>query len=62
MDQPTAATRPDSDPQHSDQQSAPKPVYTAPRLRIYGSLGDLTATVGPKGRRDGRRSTRRTGY
>ena len=62
MDKPTVAIRREPDPRSSDQQSVGKPTYTAPRLTIYGNLDDLTATVGTRGRRDGRRSRRRTGY
>ncbi|MDE3172984.1 MAG: lasso RiPP family leader peptide-containing protein [Gemmatimonadota bacterium] len=36
--------------------------YVAPTLARYGEVNELTRTVGTKGRRDGRRSARRTGY
>ena len=36
--------------------------YTAPALVRFGALDDLTRTVGTRGRRDGRRSRRRTGF
>lgn len=36
--------------------------YTPPTLVRFGGLRELTATVGTRGRRDGRRSRRRTGF
>lgn len=40
---------------------APRP-YAPPTLVSFGTVAELTATVGRKGRRDGRRSYRRTGF
>ncbi|HUX34655.1 MAG TPA: hypothetical protein VMV51_12370 [Gemmatimonadaceae bacterium] len=40
---------------------APGP-YAPPTLVTFGTVAELTATVGRKGRRDGRRSYRRTGF
>ena len=39
-----------------------KAEYHRPQLTVYGSVGDMTRTVGTRGRRDARRSRRRTGY
>ncbi len=36
--------------------------YTPPMLAVYGSASVLTATVGTRGKRDGRRGNRRTGF
>lgn len=39
----------------------PRP-YAPPTLIVYGRVGDLTRTVGSRGRKDARRGRRRTGF
>ena len=46
----------------ADPKDAIRAPYTPPTLTVYGTLDQLTATVGHRGRRDGRRSRRRTGF
>lgn len=40
---------------------APRP-YAPPTLVSFGTVAEITATVGRKGKRDGKRSRRRTGF
>lgn len=36
--------------------------YTPPTLVTFGTVAEITATVGRRGKRDGKRSRRRTGF
>jgi len=36
--------------------------YVPPTLVSFGTVAEITATVGRKGRKDGKRSYRRTGF
>lgn len=36
--------------------------YAPPRLVTFGTVAEITATVGRRGKRDGKRSFRRTGF
>jgi hypothetical protein len=37
-------------------------AYSAPVLVRYGPIARLTQTVGPRGKKDAKRSSRRTGF
>ncbi|HEY5219888.1 MAG TPA: hypothetical protein VIJ16_08760 [Gemmatimonadaceae bacterium] len=36
--------------------------YVSPSLTVFGSIAELTETVGRRGRKDAKRGSRRTGF
>ncbi|HVA57776.1 MAG: hypothetical protein WBQ26_10510 [Gemmatimonadaceae bacterium] len=56
------ATTPAPEPPVQQPAAGDKAIYAPPKLKTFGTIAEITATVGRHGRRDGRRSNRRTGY